>query len=335
MAKIAVRLSWIDVAKAFSIILVVIVHALLGLKASGLLTKGGFLWGVDYYIYTVPLPVFFLFCGMFSVSKKQKEARSFWKAQLERTIYPYFLWGSLQYLAISLFGSVVNHPYELSFSSLASQLFLQNYAQFWFLKALFFMNILYFFSKQIAMDDRFFIVFMLLLKGTSMLVPFPETFIPAATFGLFYAIGVLLSDLLRQWSGHMKFGILFSLCLFVLWVFFVQTAQNHGEVVAVGRRVSESVFPAYLLGLLCLISIAGWRLFDKATLLLYIGKRTMPIFILHLFFVAGVRVVLIKLLNTTNIAIVLPAIVLAGIVGPIIVYEMAARFGLVKKLGLA
>ena len=61
----------------------------------------------------------------------------------------------------------------------------------------------------------------------------------------------------------------------------------------------------------------------------------MPIYILHVLFVAGTRIVLVKLLHIDNILIVLPLLLMAGIGGPLIANIVLIRMRLARPLGLA
>jgi fucose 4-O-acetylase-like acetyltransferase len=59
------RLTWVDTAKGFGIILVVLGHALRGLVSSEILTSTPLVRFADDWIYAFHMPLFFFLSGLF------------------------------------------------------------------------------------------------------------------------------------------------------------------------------------------------------------------------------------------------------------------------------
>jgi hypothetical protein len=96
------------------------------------------------------------------------------------------------------------------------------------------------------------------------------------------------------------------------------------------------MLPATLLGGAALLLLAdslsrGSRLVAWTTG--SVGRMTMPVFLLHVIFIAGTRILLVKLLGFSDVA-VLPLLVAVGISGPLLVRRVTDRLGLSAILAL-
>ncbi|OWK23420.1 hypothetical protein AJ87_37580 [Rhizobium yanglingense] len=91
------RLDWLDIAKGIAIVLVVYGHASRGLEVAGLISFDG-AWGyIDYLIYTVHMPVFFVVSGFLYERSREKprDSWSFWTDKFVNIAWPYFLWTAI------------------------------------------------------------------------------------------------------------------------------------------------------------------------------------------------------------------------------------------------
>ena len=71
------------------------------------------------------------------------------------------------------------------------------------------------------------------------------------------------------------------------------------------------------------------------TVLLYLGRLSLPIYILHVMCIAGVRIFAIRFFGLTNIGILLSLLTIVGILGPIVMHIVLVRLKLARTLGLA
>ncbi|MCC8174301.1 MAG: acyltransferase family protein [Odoribacter sp.] len=126
------RLTYIDVFRAFGIILMIMGH----------IGFGGYF---DYFIHAFHMPMFFLISGRFFPSDcKAIKASEFLKKKAKTLLLPYIIFGLFHY-AVWL---VMNYP-DISLKPLKSLLFINTdnlpiAGALWFLTALFFSEIFYF-----------------------------------------------------------------------------------------------------------------------------------------------------------------------------------------------
>ncbi len=96
------RISWIDAARGFCIILVVIGHAINGIQGAGLTARDGMLYNIYYFIYTFHMPAFFVLSGLLARPSVNKNGEKFFKNIIKNIAYPYFLYGSIQLLVMNV-----------------------------------------------------------------------------------------------------------------------------------------------------------------------------------------------------------------------------------------
>ena len=66
-----------------------------------------------------------------------------------------------------------------------------------------------------------------------------------------------------------------------------------------------------------------------------LGRHSLSIFLLHVLFIAGTRIVLHKLFGVDEPASIFVLAMMAGIAGPLVVYTLLDRYRLSRPLGLA
>src|SRR5882724_1268723 len=108
------RVSWVDTAKGFGIILVVFGHVLRGLLNSDLMEWTPTARYVDTWIYAFHMPLFFFISGLFLSQSAAKSTSGFVWDKVRTIAYPYFLWSLITLFIKAPLGEIVNHPRELS-----------------------------------------------------------------------------------------------------------------------------------------------------------------------------------------------------------------------------
>jgi hypothetical protein len=83
-----------------------------------------------------------------------------------------------------------------------------------------------------------------------------------------------------------------------------------------------------------LVYLCALKFIEYFTPLLYIGRNALAIFCLHVLFVAGARIVLVKIFGVSDVSLILPAAILAGVAGPLAFVQIVERFRLRAALGL-
>jgi len=90
------RIAWIDYARGFSIILVVMMHATLGVEAS--LGREGWLHEVVTFAKPFRIPAFFLVSGLLVSRVIDRDWRSYLDGRVLHFVYFYVLWLTIQFL---------------------------------------------------------------------------------------------------------------------------------------------------------------------------------------------------------------------------------------------
>jgi fucose 4-O-acetylase-like acetyltransferase len=327
------RVPWADAARAFCIILVVVGHVIAGFRDGKLIPEQGILIDAFYLIFTFHMPAFFVLSGLFAASSVKHHPRKFLSNLWPKLAYPYFLWATIQILVINLAGNNLNHPTAFDPHEFLSLVW-GNISQFWFLKTLFLFHVAYFLFNRYSNDKLLFLLFFIVLRGCDELFLLPETLRTVCGFGIFYALGIALSEKSLDWPSHCRFPLLWAGIFGAIWLVFAVAAMTDNEPVIAAARLRGSLLPASIMGTLFVIALSGSRYIERIKPLLYVGQRTLPIFLLHVMFVAGTRIFFVKILGVSGIAVIMPSAILAGLLGPLAVLESARRFRVQRVLGL-
>jgi len=95
-------------------------------------------------------------------------------------------------------------------------------------------------------------------------------------------------------------------------------------------------FPAMaasIFGVAAVVAIASLPRIADSRILLWLGRMTMPIFVLHVMFLAGTRIALMRFGPAVDPVLILGISVAAGLFGPLIVERITRAIGLNKYLG--
>lgn len=328
---IPVRESWIDIAKGIGIALVVYGHSFDGLHTAGLLSTDSPFGTAFYAIYIFHMALFFMLSGLM-VGRRVEQDRARFVRKLSVTIaWPYFLWSAIQVTAIALASAYVNTP-PTHFGLRTYLLMLWNPpSQFWFLYVLFFLHL------GAALLIRRQISIAIPISVAILLYVLPEItgyrgrlFEMFCHFTLFYVLGVVVGrhlSGLKQWllidplaKGALATGIFLSGVAIGLanGAYFWATAH----------------LPTALAGTALVLILANHTHGIAAAVLRYLGERAMAIYVLHVLFVAGSRIVITRLTGIDDGAILVALLTGIGLLAPLIVVALAERLRLSTWLGL-
>lgn len=342
----AARLAWVDAAKGMAILLVVFGHA-----AGGLIDANppGFAPWLRYgflAVYTFHMPLFFLLAGLFVQSRLEKGREPFVRGVVRTVVYPYFLWSIVQFTAIYAAGSLVNQPVERYWPTILA-LPWRTVSQFWFLHALFLIHLLALIAWRLG-GARAVLATAVLLKVLAYLMPTVPALNLAAANAPYYALGMLigptrLTEAVSAASPRVRAslagGALVSVAVLLTQANALQSfaTVEHAISPAIARIAwLPAMLPAAILCSAALL-VASHRVAGGtgaiAGAVRYLGTMTMPIFLLHILFIAGTRIVLDKLLGVSG-TMVLPMLIAAGIAGPLLVRIATDRARLTRLLAL-
>jgi fucose 4-O-acetylase-like acetyltransferase len=277
----------LDVAKGFAILLVVLGHCLDGLIASGFFPAAA-AWPnlAVYLIYLFHMPLFFVVSGHLA-SGKFRPVGSTIARLLQTIVYPYFLWSVLQGLTEVYFSRYTTSHVPIS---VLYRILWIPIIPYWFLYALFFCHLAYLATRRLPHWVQFTIAAIIFLA--------PQFFLPAiygaglnilpeTVRGLFYfTLGVVSVALLRQFG---RWTALSATILFFLFAILYYQSQISGPLAA------PAALPAGIAGVIAtlawsrmLAARGGWL----ASTFAFWGRYSMSIYVMHIFFTAGVRIAL-------------------------------------------
>jgi fucose 4-O-acetylase-like acetyltransferase len=338
------RIQWLDVTKGIGILLVVAGHALGGMIDSPMGAKLAFLRYAFIAIYVFHMPLFFFLSGVLVQPRIERGKTGFFLGVLATVVYPYFLWSTIQYSAIYAAGSLVNRPVTVFWQPILNLPF-ASISQFWYLYVLCLMHIAALFIVPRLGAKSFFGVAVLARLLVAVVAP-PVMVRLALLHGVFYAAGVFVGagglERARAWIGRHGGAVPLILLLGAVAVAIatVGVVLQQGAALNSLRSFETSVLawrlplvPAAIAGASAVIVAAMLQRGTMAAVLAYLGQRSMAIFVLHVLFIAGTRILLGHIAHLPPLA-VLALCAAAGLLLPLAVYEASRRVTRSRFLGL-
>lgn len=338
------RIDWIDSAKGIGIVLVVIGHTLGGLIDSSLGNGLVVPREAFFLIYTFHMPLFFLLSGLLVSKRVARGTSKFLVGLGPGVVWPYFLWSVIQFTTIYLLGSLVNNPIQHYWPVILS-LPWNTVSQFWFLHALFWMHVLAaLLLPRIGREGLVF--FALVLKSLMLIVALPVVMKLVFNNMLFYAFGVWLMpagvEALVVNRGRLVRIVLLPVLAALVVAATLQALPRFAADLPLLTAASPEIanlawrFPAAaaaVLGTFAVIGVASAFNRPITGALAFLGRMSMPIFVLHVLFIAGTRIALIRFGHIDSVAVLLPLLVLAGLIGPLVTERITRSLGLNRWIG--
>lgn len=304
------RIYWIDYAKGIGIFLVVIGHVGRGMKLS-LILDPSVAKSIDLWIYAFHMPIFFFLSGLLIPSSVSKSLKTFLIDKLKTITYPYFVWSIIQGLLLSTTFKYANS--SISLMDLL-QIIYQPILVFWFLYILFIILIFYKIAHELKISPIHFFIFSIFLYGLQLLA---FNFIPWGVFDLvcrytiYFAIGAVISHKLIPSLNQSKVSTLllvtisgFLAIAAMVWLNMVENQLLVPFIATIG--VSSTIALAVLL-----------ERFKVASFIQQWGVLSLQIYVAHTIFTSGMRILLQKLVGTTEPFIHILLGTTAGIYAPI------------------
>jgi len=329
----------LDIAKGFGILLVVLVDCLDGLIASGFFPPS-LAWPAltVFVLYLFHMPLFFVVLGHLA-ARQHRPAQATLAKLLPTIVYPYFLWSILEGLTLVYLGKYTNshEPIAALFKILWSPL-----GPYWFLYVLFLCHAGYLAIRklshgaQLAIAAAVFLVpqFFLGSLGDAHLFIILET----VRGFLYFILGVVSVSMIKQFGRWVAMA---ATVLFILFAIIDYQSQFSGILAA------PAALPAGIAGIIAtlawsrmLASRGGWF----AGMIAFWGRYSISIYVMHIFFTAGMRIALKRLpfvasqpsagptLAATALEIAASAV--AGIALPLAINWAVSKFDLDKWFGL-
>lgn len=326
------RIEWVDLAKGVGILLVVIGHADRGLQTTGLPDPRGVLPVLDQAIYAFHMPLFFLLSGIVFGIRPVLRIKPDLLKRVWRIFYAMVFW-TYAFLAMRVVAGSSSNA-----QSSVQDLFvlpLPPVEHFWFLWALLLhftvFSILRIGLRPFLSEVQFWglaVLFTVIANFAIHLPPdlFPF-FGPAVHYSVAFALGALLGALpLVSKVPRPPFALLAALGFAILlWATVALEFSLHW--IAQGIVLSLLLLPP-------LVFVSSK--IDRTELgkgLAYLGVVSLAIYVMHTMFSAALRILFVKLgIDDLMLHLVLGSAI--GIVGPVIVFSVARRYGALRYLGL-
>lgn len=320
------REKWIDYTKAFACVLVVLGHLLQGLNKAHIAWNQEFYQYIDTFIYIFHMPLFMCISGyLYKKTVKIntiKEYISFVKKKLINLGIPYVLFYLLHIGINMIFAKSVNNPMGVQE---ILRIFTQPIAPFWFLYALFFIFLLIPLVEKVAKgNSKKVFLFLGILHIIAIFFKFNIYAIDIVMqFAVYFYLGALLYKKGIKEYSNIQYTITI-VGYSILAVFYCYL------------EINSSISTIYLQIIKMILAILGTYvsliIFKKIenkleNNLVYnaISKYNFQIYLLHTIFIAGTRIVLIKVF-ISNFYIQLILGLVAGILGPIIFAKIVEKF---------
>ena len=303
------RVNWVDYAKGLGIILVVFGHSIAGINDAKLPINQTFYQSAFGFIYSFHMPLFFALSGMFFQRSLQKSTPwEFVKNKLQTILYPFIIWSLIQTSIEVLFSSQTNSGIPLR--DLLTCLIVPR-SVYWFLFALFFINIInvltfsYIRKYSLLISTLVWLVFYIFRPDFE---PFNKTF-----FNLIYFnFGILLSQQAAIFRNILekRAALISMILLLVVGEYFY---------FALGKTYwLNPLLPAFA-GTLLVMQLSYRRAEKKGSnLITFLGKNSMTIFLMHIIFTSGIRIILQRMLHIDNVVVHILVTTFSGIFIPLV-----------------
>ncbi|WP_230180606.1 acyltransferase family protein [Aquabacterium sp. CECT 9606] len=306
----------LDYAKGIGILIVVFAHLLRGLQGSGLLK------GVDEHVIQaissactiISMPAFFMASGLlYGANIKKRHGMNELAGKFDGIFYPYLIW-SLIIGTFEILGNGVRNgstsPYDLM------HLLWSPKGIFWFLYAL----LMAFISVEILIKllgvARAPIALVAFSIGLLLAYPYLPAIFCLREFSMslvYFALGVFLADRFPKTQVGSWGTLVVATCALFALEYFAHMVM--GVSTGSTRSITPNVFWLGISSLALMLAICYSLPSSGLDWLLNLGSRSMDIYLVHILFVATVRIVLDKFLNVQSVPVYLALGMFFGVFG--------------------
>lgn len=303
------RDRWVDIVKIYACILVVLGHLFQSFVSSGILPHTHLYGWFNQSIYYFHVPLFFICSGFlyqkYSIVRTPKQWGELVSRKLLALGVPYLVFSVATWLLKIIFSDQVN----MKANGLIETLFLKPLSPYWYLYALF---LLFVFSFSIK-NKKDLTVMVSVSAAMKMISFFWVSDIVAVRYILENHIWFVLGIVLSYCDISEKINRIKSIYLILSGAAFVALS------VAVYKYAIGSKPVAFAMGCIaCFATISLAIKFEKDNkFVAFAAKYTMPVFLMHTIFAAGLRSVIFKLGVTDGIIHMIAGIAIS-FAGPVL-----------------
>lgn len=330
--------------------LVIVGHACGGIVDSPAEARSPTVNALYLGIYSFHMAMFFLLSGLFVAQRLQSDAKSFIARSGTRIARAYFTWAAIQFTVIYLMGSALNHPVDGPFLPQLVALIWHPVSQFWFLYVLAFMQLFAFVIVPRLGATGFFVT-TAAVTGIFHFVPALhtswQTLTQFATYFVWFGAGVAVGPYLSRLTFLQSPKPLYLLAAVAVWavLFYLDYLYYDHHYRPSGIRgmysttlyqisLNPKLLPTAVAGTAAVILLCCTGLFSATGFIDYLGRHSMAIFLTHILFIAGSRIILLKLVPHIAPLLLMVAISAAGLIGSLLVLYVAKRLHIARALAL-
>ena len=332
------RLGWIDAARGIGIVLVVLGHVIIGLVDAGLAERSSLLWRWCQVVYTFHMPLFFFLSGLFVPQSVERGSRVMGQGLWWRIVWPYLLWSTVQLAVMSAASGSLNHEARFDAERWVAIAW-QPVSQFWFLHTLaLFQLAAWLLLPRVGPRGLLWLALALLMVPAW--VSLPPVLANPCRFAVFFALGTFgpqaSARSLRPAPGYvLALASVAAIGLCTLIGLELQARElipwSSQALPAAFLGVAGCLGVAKLLaGADTLSGLAAWAQRASAAL----GRSSMAIFVLHIMFASGTRILLHRWAHVGELALLFGACLFMGLAGPLLVERGVRQVGALRALGL-
>lgn len=302
------RVQWVDFAKGITIILVVLMHSLYReLYSEPIFYVSGLL-------ESFRMPLFFFLSGLFIHKTINSSFSHFFKTKVVYLLYLYVLWSIIRYFTNTVPRNLLLNDSEENLNSIF-YIFVDPPGTVWFIYALLIFLIITWVTRSVPIIT---LCVAMLIFIFSMQYNEYNFAIKIAKFYPLFLLGYLMSNFVINIANrvriyHIIFPILFLVVAAITKDFqFSNTA--HGFFILSCGGILTGIIIASIISKINVFSWLG-----------YIGKNTLPIYLMHFLPLGVLKIVLPKFIpNLPSLAILI--MVVSGVALPLIAASLAKKY---------
>ena len=303
----AARLAWVDVAKGICIILVVLMHATLGVeKATGeALSLNAFVeWARPFR-----MPDFFLISGLFLAARIDRPWRSYLDTKVVHFAYFYVLWLTIQF-ALKAPGMINDHGAAATLEDYVTSFFVP-FGTLWFIYLL---AVFFVVSKLLRPLHHW-----LVLGGAALLhmAPHSGVFIVdefTSRFVFFYS-GYALASVVFAFADRVRIvPTLLVVAGLAVWAVLNTAGVATGLAFATGADLVFSYVGIAAVVACSVLVTTSWL----GRVLAYCGENSIAVYLAFTVFMGPARIVLLKITGGDHATAIALASTFAGIAGALV-----------------
>jgi uncharacterized membrane protein YcfT len=306
------RIAWIDYARGFSIILVVMMHSTLGVEAS--LGRDGWLHEAVAFAKPFRIPAFFLVSGLLVSRVIDRDWRTYLDSRVLHFVYFYVLWVTIQFLF--KFPGFAAEQGIVGATRLYLEAFVQPFGTLWFIYLLpiFFLvvKLLRRVSPVLIFSAAALLETLHLDTGSVVIDEF------ASRFVFFYA-GYVLAQYAFRLASWSERHVLVTSAGMVAWLLL------NGALVYSG--FSERPFISLMLGFLgaggiiALSALLARR--AQTGFVRFCGENSLPIYLAFFLPMAAARIVINKSGLITDVGTEATIVTAVAVAGALLIHRLA------------